>query len=77
MDYLSILENKIIPIEVKSGKGTALKSLHSFLSSHSKSIYGIKVSISARDENKILSIPLYGLFEVVEGGVEKVRSLLK
>jgi hypothetical protein len=45
IDYLSIIKGEIIPIEVKSGKWSTLKSLHSFLASHPKTPYGIKLSL--------------------------------
>lgn len=78
IDYLSIMNGDVIPIEVKAGKGSTLKSLHSFLSSHPKSPYGIKMSLAERSKfEKIVSIPLYAAFEIVEGGKERVQSLLK
>lgn len=77
IDYLSILNGEVIPIEVKAGKGSTLKSLHSFLSSHTKSPYGIKISLADRSNfEKIISIPLYAAFELVERGKERVQSLL-
>lgn len=77
IDYLSVLNGEIIPVEVKAGMGSTLKSLHSFLSSHPKSPYGIKISLAERSRfEKIVSIPLYAAFETVEGGKERVMSLL-
>lgn len=77
IDYLSTIEGEIIPIEVKAGKGSRLKSLHSFLSSHPKTPYGIKISLAERSQfEKIVSIPLYAAFEIVEGGRERIQSLL-
>ncbi len=77
VDYLSTLNGEVIPIVVKAGKGSTLKSLHSFLSSHPKSPYGIKISLANRSHfEKITSIPLYSAFELVEGGMERVQSLL-
>jgi predicted AAA+ superfamily ATPase len=77
IDYLAIIKGKIIPIEVKAGKGTTLKSLHSFLLSHPKSPYGIKISLADRSQfENIFSIPLYAAFEIVEGGKERVLSLI-
>jgi predicted AAA+ superfamily ATPase len=77
VDYVTALEGQVIPVEVKSGKGSTLKSLHSFLSSHPKSPYGIKISIAEKSRfEKIQSIPLYAAFEIVEGGKERVKSLL-
>ena len=77
VDYVSVIKGEIIPIEVKEGKGSTLKSLHSFLSSHPKSPYGIKISLAERSTfEKVVSIPLYAAFEIVEGGRERVRCLL-
>jgi len=77
VDYLSVINGEIIPIEVKAGKGSTLKSLHSFLSSHPKSPYGMKISLADRSKfEKIASIPLYAAFEIVEGGRERVHALL-
>ena len=78
IDYLSTLNGEVIPIEVKAGKGSTLKSLHSFLSSHPKSPYGIKISLAERSTyEKVISLPLYAAFEIVEGGRERVQSLLR
>jgi predicted AAA+ superfamily ATPase len=77
IDYLTTINGEIIPIEVKAGKGSTLRSLHSFLSSHPKTPYGIKISQSKRGVfEKIHSVPLYAAFELVEGGKERVQSLL-
>lgn len=77
VDYLVTKGAEVIPIEVKAGKGSTLKSLHSFLSSHPNTPYGIKLSLSGRSSfEKIVSIPLYATFEIVEGGIDRIRSLL-
>jgi uncharacterized protein len=78
IDYLSTLKAEVIPIEVKAGFGSTLKSLHSFLSSHPKSPYGVKISLAERSQfDKIIAIPLYAVFEIVEGGIDRVRYLLE
>lgn len=77
VDYLTIIKGEVIPIEVKSNKGSTLKSLHSFLSTHPNSPYGIKISLLDRSKfENVVSIPLYAAFEVVEGGKERIESLL-
>lgn len=77
IDYLTVIAGEVIPIEVKSGRGSTLRSLHAFLEQHPKSSYGMKVSILERSQhNNIISIPLYAAFELVEGGVEKVKELI-
>jgi hypothetical protein len=43
-----------------------------------KSPYGIKLSLADRSQfEKIVSIPLYAAFEIVERGRERVLSLLE
>lgn len=77
VDYLSIIKGEVIPVEVKAGKSSTLRSLHSFLSSHPRSPYGIKISLADRNQfENIFSIPLYAAFEIVEGGKERILSLL-
>ena len=60
IDYL-IQENEfIIPIEVKSGKGTTLKSMHVFLENHPQSPYGIRFSTQNYSVyQNVRSLPLY------------------
>ena len=77
VDYLTIIQGEVIPVEVKAGKGSTLRSLHSFLDSHPGSPYGIKTSMAKRSQiEKVVSIPLYAVFEVVEGGSDRIKSLL-
>ena len=62
VDYLIQLNEDIIPIEVKSGKGTTLKSLHLFLENKPKSPFGIRFSTQPYSiENKLHSYPLYAV----------------
>jgi hypothetical protein len=52
----------VVPIEVKSGDGRALKSMHLFLQMHAQSPLGIRFSsqnYSRRDQ--IVSKPLYDI----------------
>ena len=62
VDYLIQKGELIIPIEVKSGSGTTLKSMYLFLESHTKSMLGIRFSTQnySKHEN-IESIPLYAV----------------
>lgn len=63
IDYVIQQHDSIIPIEVKSGAGSTLKSMHLFLESHPQSPYGIKFSTQNYSEHdKIKSIPLYAIF---------------
>jgi len=75
IDYLYQIDNKIFPVEVKSGKRGTLKSLHVFLSEKGKSTgirfnldlpnFGIDLTASLNIKNAIelkynlLSLPLY------------------
>lgn len=62
IDYLIQKEENIIPIEVKSGSGTTLKSMQMFLESHPNSSYGIKFStLNYSVFQKIHSYPLYAV----------------
>lgn len=44
VDYLYQSNQHILPIEVKSGHGTTLRSMHLFLDTHLKSPFGIRFS---------------------------------
>lgn len=62
VDYLISLNQKIIPVEVKSGKGTTLKSLHAFLTEKQNSPFGIRFSVHPYAiEKKLHSYPLYAV----------------
>lgn len=62
IDYLFELQNQIFPIEVKSGHGTTLRSMHQFLSQHPKSQKGIRFwSGSYSEMDTIISKPLYAI----------------
>ncbi len=66
IDYLIQVDSTIIPIEVKSGMGSTLKSMQSFLASHPNSPYGIRFSINNYSEYlNIHSIPLYAIIQVL------------
>lgn len=62
IDYL-VQENEfVIPIEVKSGKGTTLKSMHVFLEQHPHSPYGIRFSTQNYSVyQNIRSLPIYAI----------------
>jgi hypothetical protein len=61
VDYLISQQSQIIPIEVKSGKGNTLKSLHLFMQ-EKNSTMGIKFSLQNYSvHNEIRSYPLYAV----------------
>ncbi len=66
IDYLIQQQGTIIPIEVKSGSGTTLKSMQLFLESHPNSPYGIRFStLNYSVFQKIHSYPLYAIAKVL------------
>ena len=66
VDYLLQLNEDIIPVEVKSGKGTTLKSLHLFLENKPNSPFGVRFSTQPYSiENKLHSYPLYAISELL------------
>lgn len=64
IDYVTHLDEFIIPMEVKSGKTGSLKSLHYFLNSFSLP-FGIHLSLKPLQiHHNILSVPLYMIPEI-------------
>jgi predicted AAA+ superfamily ATPase len=77
VDYLIQLERTIIPIEVKSGKGTTLRSMQLFLESHPNSPYGIRFSTNNYSvHEKIHSYPLYAIARVLAAADNDVKDAL-
>lgn len=65
IDYVVQKQEAIIPIEVKSGQGTTLKSMHIFLDTHPKSMTGFRFSTQNYSTyEKIHSFPLYAIAQV-------------
>ncbi|MBY0544287.1 MAG: AAA family ATPase [Gammaproteobacteria bacterium] len=66
IDYLIQKNNEILPVEVKSNKGSTLKSMQLFLNSHVNSPYGVRVSTHNYSiHDKIHSYPLYAFAALV------------
>lgn len=62
VDYIYDHQGVVIPIEVKSGSGTTLRSMHQFLVEHLKSSFGIRFwSENYLLADKIDSRPLYAV----------------
>src|SRR5262249_24090869 len=62
LDYLWEQHHAIVPVEVKSGHGSTLRSMHQFLSEHSKSKYGIRfISQPYSSIDRLFSKPLYAV----------------
>lgn len=69
VDYVIQKNEMIIPIEVKSGEGSTLKSMHIFLESHPKSRLGIRFSTHNFSVfQNIHSYPLYAAIKLMHGG---------
>lgn len=75
VDYVIQHGRKIIPIEVKSGKGKTLRSIQSFLESHQNSPYGIRFSTNNYSvHEKIHSYPLYAVAKVIADADQEVKD---
>lgn len=62
VDYLYDDQNNILPIEVKSGHGSTLRSMHQFLADHPKSSSGLRFwAENYLSSEKIDSKPLYAI----------------
>jgi len=77
IDYVIQQESSIIPLEVKSGKGTALRSMRLFLEKHPQSPYGVRFSTNNYScyEN-IHSYPLYAVAKVAAADDEDIKQAL-
>ena len=74
IDYLITLDQKIIPVEVKSGHGGSMQSMRLFLESHTSSPYGIRFSIHNYSVfDSIHSYPLYAIAGILDDK-EKILS---
>jgi hypothetical protein len=67
VDYVIAANNKIFPVEVKSGAAGRLRSMAYFQEEHSKSCHGIRFysGMPAKDE-KFVSFPLYAIKMALE-----------
>ncbi len=74
VDYLITVGAKIFPIEVKSGKTGRLKSIQIFLDEKGAD-FGIQISQNPLSfENRILSVPLYMVFELKRLIIERLTA---
>lgn len=75
IDYLISRQAIVIPVEVKSGTGNTLKSMHMFLESHKDSHYGIRFSTQNYSvHEKIHSYPLYAIASVMKDHAQEVKA---
>ena len=64
VDYVIVKENKVVPIEIKSGTSGSMKSMYQFLMDKNLE-YGIRSSLENFNVmNKIEIIPLYALSNI-------------
>lgn len=78
VDYLIQLGQYIIPIEVKGGKGSSLKSLHLFLAARPKTPFSVRFSVHNYSiVNKLHSYPLYSIAGFLAGFDEELRKKLQ
>jgi len=77
VDYVTQIQEKIVPIEVKSGAGSTLKSMHFFLETHAASDYGIRFSTQNYSVyDTIYSYPLYAVAKPFFDANENIRDAL-
>lgn len=78
IDYVIQHASQVIPIEVKSGKGTSMKSMRIFLESHPQSPYGIRFSSHNYSiHDNIHSYPLYAIAQIMADTDQAVRNALQ
>lgn len=66
LDYLIQLQGQIIPIEVKSDKGSHMKSMQLFLKTHPNTSLGIRLSLHNYSiHQNIYSYPLYAVSSAI------------
>jgi predicted AAA+ superfamily ATPase len=72
IDYVTHLQGKIIPIEVKSGTSGSLKGLKEFLICHPKTPYSIRFSgHNYSTHNNLLSYPLYAISKAIQFALDE------
>ena len=65
IDYICDFEYSVLPVEVKSGSGSTLRSMHQFLEEHEKSQWGIRFwSENYHKSDRIDSRPLYAVASI-------------
>lgn len=78
VDYIIDVDGKVVPLEVKSAKGTTLKSMHIFLDEHPQSPYGVRLSThNYSDHSRIHSYPIYAVIKFMLQRDPKLRNLVE
>ncbi len=77
IDYLIQIKNAIIPIEVKAGNSTRLKSMHLFLKLHPSTPYGLRFwADNAQTEAYLHSYPLYAIARPISSSKDYMQTAL-
>jgi len=77
IDYLLQIDRKIVPVEVKSGDGRTLKSMHKFLEVHKNCAYGIKFSTCNYSTTETIhSYPLYAIAQVMKNSTIDIKNAI-
>lgn len=77
IDYLIQLQDKVVPVEVKSGAGTTLKSMHLFLDNKTQTPFGIRFSTHNYSVvDRVHSYPLYAIAGLLSQYDEWLRKKL-
>ena len=77
IDYLYDFQHDILPIEVKSGRGSTLRSMHQFLEDHKKSKWGLRFwSENYLLSDAIDSRPLYAIATLAHPDQRKALAQL-
>jgi len=74
IDYVAVIKQAVLPIEVKAGVGSTLKSMHQFLQKHPQSKSGLRFSAqNYHVYENIHSYPLYAVSVAIES--ESVKNI--
>lgn len=76
VDYITEIASQVVPIEVKSGRGSTLQSMRIFLDEHKNSEYGVRFSMhNYSNFDSIYSYPLYAVAGIL-GNKERLLRFL-
>ncbi len=77
IDYLAQIAHQVVPIEVKAGSGSTLRSMRHFLETHPTSPYGIRFSAQNYSVHEAIhSYPLYAIASVVAQAESAMRAAI-
>ena len=77
VDYVIQLDSNIVPVEVKSGKGSTLKSLYMFLEARRQTPFGLRFSVHNYSViDKLHSYPLYAIASLLAQYDQNLHSRL-